>query len=134
MARKVEVLEACDLGNDVLVVRGTIEGVTREVAKPVTDSKGKPRTTGRGRKKQQLVELVDEPIVLEARGWVSAFENHYPDEAYDDGGALKLETTKKGAPGDPLAEPRPMTSEERRAYCEQLLRDVAEQLPRPVEL
>lgn len=96
----VKNIEAHDVGGDVLRVTGTIDGVF--VKDPDTG------------------EDTDRLQTITAHGWVSALENHYPADAYDDDG-LKLKTTKKGAPGDPEHEPRPMTKAERRAYCEQLL-------------
>lgn len=126
MERKVEIREVLDVGDDVLLVRGTVEGVTQTVTQPLLDAKGKQRTRGRGASKEPIFERVEEPIVVEARGWVSALENHYPPEAYDDAGALRLKSTRKGAPGDPQHEPRPMSPAERRAYAEQLLRDRVE--------
>jgi hypothetical protein len=64
--------------------------------------------------------------ILEARGWVSAIENHLPPEAYDADGN-RLENKK----GQPKVTPRRMTSAEKRAYAKRLL---LEQNPEPVEI
>lgn len=75
----VEIYEITPLPDDVLYVRGAVDGVARE-----------------------------------ARGWQSAITNHYDASAYTtdaDGYAVR----------DPAATSRPMTADEARAYCEQLL-------------
>lgn len=107
----VTIIEALDCGEDVLLVRGHIDGLTVEVPAPTEDD---PDAT----------EEVS--VVVEARGWISAMANHYPADAYDDEGNLADD-----------AQPRAMTKAERRAYAERLLlasvpEPVAE--PTPVNL
>lgn len=90
---------AYDAGDDVLVVRGTIDG---------------------------LVDADGELRELEARGWVSALENHYDWDAYVDviDADLADENSPWATTGTHLradATPRPMTDDERRDYCRNLL-------------
>jgi hypothetical protein len=85
---KIVVTEAFDLGADVLLARGKING--------------------------------DE---IEARGWISAMENHYAPGDYDTIGLLK--TTAKA---------RKMNKAERIAYCEQLLAESSQQEPPRIKL
>lgn len=92
----VQVTEALDLGNDVLLVRGTIEGRL--------DAGGKP-------------------LVFEARGWLSAMSHHYDADDYEELDA-KAAKKRKCAPGRNLkkgATPRSMTASERLAYMRGLL-------------
>lgn len=88
----VEIFEALDFGDDVLLVRGTVEGVP-----------------------------------VEARGWMSAMTNHFEADEYDGDGHL--------IDG---AEPRQMTSAERKTYCETLLREACDEIeadkPEPIDL
>jgi hypothetical protein len=98
------------MGNDVLLVRGTIAGVTQQVERPVADKRGRVRMTGRGRARQPVIETVDEPLALQAQGWVSALENHYADDAYDDDGNLKLKRGKKARGTDAARRSIPSTT------------------------
>lgn len=102
MRKAVTIKAILDDGDDVLVVRGTVDGVTIDVPDP--DHEG---------------ETVKEPLEFEARGWLSALTNHYDASAYDADGNLKDD-----------AKPRQMTTAERRAYCEGLLVAAVEAAPR----
>lgn len=57
-----------------------------------------------------------EPV--QAVGWISVLTDHYDDAAYNKKGELRSN-----------AEPRPMTADEAKAYCQQLLADVAGEWP-----
>ena len=55
---------------------------------------------------------------VQARGWVSALERHYPSDAYDASG-----NRREDAKGAPLVQPRAMSAGERLAYCKRLLEE-----------
>ena len=55
---------------------------------------------------------------IKARGWVSAMTNYYPPTAYNEDGVR-----------EPGAQPRPMTLEEKTAYCTKLLEDAVPAAP-----
>lgn len=80
------------------------------------------------------LEADGETVPLEAKGWVSALENHYPPDAYDRDGALKLKDTADGAPGDPEHEPRKMSKAERLEHCRGLLEAAAAATATPKSL
>lgn len=114
---KIEIKETLDAGDDVLVVRGTVEGVTAK------DEKG---------------EAV--PILIEARGWLSATTNHYDTTDYEDIPEPTKDDKHGRAHGHHLkkgAKPREMTPAEKREYCEALLAAAAphpEKQPQAVTL
>jgi hypothetical protein len=97
MAVRVE--RAYSVGDDVLVVEGTIDGIVG----PVLDDSGRPLMDEDG---SALVG----PRALRAQGWVSATTNHYDAKSYDKAGNLK-----------DGAEPREMKASEVKRYCERLL-------------
>jgi len=64
-----------------------------------------------------------------ASGWVSALENHYAADAYDEEGNLKLDDD-----GEPISEPRPMDEDEKLVYCKRILEEQNPPQPKPVSL
>lgn len=102
---QVTLISVKDMGNDVLFVEGTIDGIVDVVSQK--NDKGK------------LVEA-KVPRRLVAQGWMSAMTNHYDANQYEKDGHL-VES----------AEPHEMTKEEKQVYCKQLLLD---QNPQPQEL
>lgn len=55
---------------------------------------------------------------VQARGWVSALERHYPATAYDAQG-----NRRENERGEALVNPRAMTPAQRLAYCRALLEE-----------
>lgn len=134
----IEVLDYSAVEPDRLVVRGTVDWVTHRVRRK--DAEGKD-------------EVITEPKPVTAKGWLSAMEHYYPPESYcknlpacqheeEAQKPARTERRRGKAPQphedrrttDPNhlvdgAIARPMTAEERLAYCKALLE---EQHPRPV--
>ena len=71
-----------------------------------------------------LIDAEVDGKLVQATGWVSALENHFGEDAYTKDG-----DRKKGAKA------REMTREERREYCERLVREaVAASEPKKLKL
>lgn len=106
----IATLDLLDLGDDVLLVRGT-DGRTEYVCVGTEDD-GTP--------------IVDErPVVFEATGWVSAITNHFDASDYfPDGNRKPLPPPDGVSSGErnEFAMPRKMTAKERTAYAVGLLR------------
>lgn len=137
------VTDVLDLGNDVIEVHGTIDGIVHDVGQKVREQKLDPKTG-----EPVVDEDTGEPVMvtrwrekwelkpLTARGWLSAMTNHFDtdivEEAqvrHDDWGEPVVLAVPGQRPHD--AEAREMTDEEKLAYCKRLLE---EQNPHPVTL
>lgn len=114
----ITVTNAYDMGEDVLLVQGTHPDLTRdehsaaEAVERVESRVGEDGVREDTITRTQVFTVRHIPVVLEARGHVSALTNHYDPSAYGEDGNR-----------DPKAEARAMNGDEARAYMIGLLRE-----------